>query len=76
MRNIQFKNIDTKTVAGNAIFITGLVESPLENITLENVSAVGLYGMKANNVDGLALKAVQVKGLKDSDYMFNNVKIK
>lgn len=76
MKNIHFKNIDTKTVAGNAIFITGLVESPLENITLENVSARGLYGMKANNVDGLTLKAVHVKGLKDSDYIFNNVKIK
>ena len=75
IRNVHFKNIDTKTVAGNAVFITGLVESPLENITLENIRAEGLYGMKANNVNGMSLKAVQVKGLNGSDYIFNNVKI-
>lgn len=75
IRNIHFKNIDTKTVAGNTVFITGLVESPLENITLENVRGRGLYGMKANNIDGLTLKAVQIKALKGKDYIFNNVKI-
>ncbi len=75
MRNIHFKNIDTKTVAGNAVFITGLVESPLENITLENVRAKGIGGMKANNIDGLTLKAVEIKGSEGNDYAFNNVNI-
>ena len=75
IRNVHFKNIDTRTVAGNAVFITGLVESPLENITLENVRARGLSGMKANNIDGLTLKNVDVKGAEGQDYIFNNVKI-
>ena len=75
MRNIHFKNIDTKTVAGNAVFITGLVESPLENITLENVRAKGIGGMKANNIDGLTLKAMEIKGSEGNDYTFNNVNI-
>ena len=75
IRNISFKNIATTTTAGNAVYITGLVESPLENITLENVRAEGIAGMIANNIDGLALKAVYIKGRKAKDYTFNNVKI-
>lgn len=73
IRNISFKNIDTKTIAGNAVFITGLAESPLENITLENVRARGIGGMKANNIEGLVLKAVDIKGFEGQDYIFNNV---
>lgn len=75
IRNISFKNIATTTTAGNAVYITGLVESPLENITLENIRAEGIAGMIANNIDGLALKAVYIKGRKAKDYTFNNVKI-
>lgn len=60
IRDILFKNIELETVGGNAIYLSGLAESKLENIMLINVKAKGVYGMKAYNIDGLLLKNVAV----------------
>jgi len=73
-RDITFKNIKLDTLAGNAIYLTGLPESPLKNIRLENVKAIGKYGLKAYNVDGLVLENVSVTSREDNDYTFKNVK--
>lgn len=61
IRNIVFSNIDLKTVAGNAVYIVGLPEMPLKDIKLKNVRAIGKYGMKTTNVEGLVLEDVSVR---------------
>lgn len=76
IKNITFKNIDMMTLAGNAIYLAGLPENSLKNIRLENVNAVGKYGMKACNVDGLVMENVKVTALEDTnDCILKNVRI-
>ncbi|AIQ57019.1 glycosyl hydrolase family 28 protein [Paenibacillus borealis] len=74
IRNISFRNIVLDTYAGNAVFMAGLPESPLQNIVLENVSAIGRYGLKAYNIEGLALRNVSVMSRMDEDYQFHNTR--
>jgi hypothetical protein len=62
------------TVAGNAIYLTGLPESPLENIRLENITAIGKHGFIANNVNGLMLNNVSVEAREGKAMRFDNVK--
>lgn len=73
IRDIVFKNITLKTVGGNAIYLTGLPESPLKNIYLENIKAEGKYGLKANNIEGLMLKNVSVISKEGNEYQYTNV---
>lgn len=72
-KNITFRNIVLDTKAGNAIFLAGLPESPLENILLENINASGKYGMKAKNIKGLAVTNVSVASREDEAYWYENV---
>lgn len=60
IQNILFKNIEVDTIGGNAIYMSGLAESPLKNIRLNSVKAIGITGMKASNIQGLELKDVDV----------------
>ncbi|AIQ51483.1 glycosyl hydrolase family 28 protein [Paenibacillus sp. FSL R7-0331] len=72
IRNITFRNIVLDTQAGNAIFMAGLPEQPLQNIVLENISAIGKYGLKAYNIEGLAMNKVSVLSRLDEPYQFRN----
>ncbi len=72
-RNITFKNVRIDTDGGNAIYLAGLAESPLENIRLENVWAKGKYGLKAANIRGLSMENVDVESEEGDAYMFRNV---
>lgn len=74
IRNIRFQNITLDTVGGNAIYLTGLPESPLENIHLENVTAVGKHGFIANNIRGLTLDRVSVEAREGTAMRFSNVR--
>ena len=74
IRNVLFQNITLDTVAGNAIYLAGLPESPLENIRLENVTAIGKHGFIANNVNGLVLNNVSVEASDGNAMRFDNVK--
>jgi len=74
IRNVLFQNITLDTVAGNAIYLTGLPESPLENIRLENVTAIGKHGFIANNINGLTLNNVSVEARDGKTMRFDNVK--
>lgn len=74
IRNVLFQNITLDTVAGKAIYLTGLPESPLENIRLENVTAIGRHGFIANNVNGLMLNNVSVEAREGNAMRFDNVK--
>lgn len=73
INNITFKNIVLDTFTGNAIYLTGLPESPLLNIKLENIYAIGKYGFKANNIRGLVLDNVNVISREDEKFVFHNV---
>lgn len=73
IQNLTFKNIEIETIGGNAIYLAGLPESPLKNISLLNISAIGRKGMKAYNVSGLAMENVTVKSNEDEDYIFEKV---
>lgn len=56
IRNITFKNVKSVTKTGRAVFLMGLPEQPLENITFENVRASGLSGLLVGNTKGLNMR--------------------
>ena len=61
IRNVLIKNISVDTFAGNAIFLNGLPEQYLENITLDHITAIAKTGMKVNNVNNLVMKNVVIQ---------------
>lgn len=73
IRDITFRNIRLDTAAGNAIYLAGLPEQPLENIRLEHIHAAGKYGMKAVNVKGLRMQDMTVVSHEDEAYEMSNV---
>lgn len=75
IRNIRFRNIVLDTHGGNAVFMAGLPESPLQNIHLENVHAVGKSGLKAFNIQGLVMKNVTVLSRDGEDYKLYNAEV-
>ena len=62
IRNILFENIVVDTIAGNAVYLSGLPERYLENIQMINIIALGKYGMKSYFIDGLRMDNVQIRG--------------
>jgi polygalacturonase len=73
IRNVLMKNISVETVAGNAVYLAGLPESFLQDITFENIHGIGKYGMKAYNVKNLILKNVVVTANEEEDDILFNV---
>lgn len=73
IKNITFRNAKIDTCGGNAIYISGLPEMHCENITLENISATGKYGMKAYFTDNLNMKNVEVSAREGENYVFEAV---
>lgn len=76
IRNITFENILVDTLTGNAIYMAGLPESKLENIILKNVYAVGKFGLKAFNIEGLRMENVTVLSKEDEPLILQNVYMK
>ena len=68
IKNVTFRNAVVETCGGNAVYLCGLPEKHLENITLENVSASGKRGMKAYYIDGLKMKNVKVSAREGKDF--------
>ena len=56
MDGIYFKNIELDTIGGNAVYLCGLPESPLENIYFENVRARGTRGITVMNTKSVEMK--------------------
>lgn len=73
IRDITFKNIELETIAGNAIYLAGLPENYLKNISLINVKAKGKYGMTAYNIDGLKQSEVTVEATEGNAITIKNV---
>jgi len=65
-----FRNITVKNVrcdgAETGIFLRGLPESKLQNITLEQVSVTANKGMVCSNVDGLRMNDVGVEATENA----------
>ncbi len=72
IRNVVFRNVLVDTCGGNAVYLSGLPERRCENITLENVCAVGKYGMKAYFIEGLHMKNVRVLAREGPDYVIED----
>lgn len=73
IKNVTFRNINMKSRVSNAIYLAGLPESPLEDITLINVTAEGPKGMKAYNIHGLVMEDVTVITPDEEKYHYENV---
>ena len=74
IQNIRFRDIDIETEEGYGIYVAGLPESPVRNISLENVTAHGKSGMLAVNVDGLSMNHVEVKAKEGDDIRMKQVR--
>lgn len=74
IRDLLFQNITLDTVGGNAIYLAGLPESPLENVRLDNVIATGEHGFIAYNVRELKMDRVAVEARNGSAMQFVNVR--
>lgn len=62
IQDIVIRDVETETIAGNAIFLQGLPERPLKNVTLENIRAKGKTGLTIINADGVVLRNVTAIG--------------
>lgn len=56
IRNILVENVTSETVAGNGLYLCGLPESPLENVTIRNVKMKALHPEVIQNVTGLVME--------------------
>ena len=63
IRHITLRDIETSTIAGNAIFLQGLPEMHLHGVTLENVRAKGRTGLTVINADGVVMRNVTAETL-------------
>lgn len=61
IRNIVLRDIETETIAGNAIFLQGLPERHLDGVRLENIRARGKTGLTVVNADGVVMKDVSAE---------------
>lgn len=58
IRGVTIRDIESETIAGNAIFLQGLPEMHLKEITLKNVRARGLTGLTLINADSVVMENV------------------
>ncbi len=70
-RNMHFENI-TGDGAPTAILITGLEDSPIENIRFENMTIRSTRGVVCSNVKGLRFDNVQVTPAKGPVFTLTN----
>ena len=73
IQNIRFRDIEIETEEGYGIYIAGLPESPVRNISLDHVTAHGKNGMLAVNVDGLHMNHVKIKADEGDDIRMKQV---
>jgi exo-poly-alpha-galacturonosidase len=57
---LHFRNLTIDNPRGYAIYITGLTERPIEDVTFDHVTAHSKLGLFARNIAGLTLQAVDL----------------
>ncbi|MEN8117223.1 MAG: glycosyl hydrolase family 28 protein [Bacteroidota bacterium] len=72
-RNIKFSNITCKN-AGVALNVKGTKNSPVENITLENIKIKAEAGMKFDWVNGIEFNKVKITPQYGDTILFTNCK--
>ncbi len=75
MRNIVFRNIKYKHKVSRAIFIGGLPENLIENVTFENIDIESAKGIEVYNIRGLEMKNVNVKTRSDWKDIYVNAEL-
>ena len=70
-RNITIKNVTCKG-AGQALFLQGLPEQNLENITLENIDIEADNGMTCIDADGISIKGMRLVTRNSPAITINN----
>ncbi len=66
IRNIIFENITVDTLVTTVIYLVGLPENPLKNITMKNISGSGKHTIKVRNVESLSLTEINLVETKES----------
>jgi len=59
-RDIHFRNIHIVNTTGWGIYLCGLAESPIRQVSFENVTVQSKDGMFVENVEGLSTQALKV----------------
>ncbi|MBS1368453.1 MAG: glycoside hydrolase family 28 protein [Lentisphaeria bacterium] len=75
IRDIFFENISLETRTGNAVYLAGLPECPLENIHLKNIRARGKGGLLAWNIRGLIMDHVAVSAETGENRRLRNIEM-
>ena len=74
----QFKNITVKNIvckgAGRALFLQGLPEMNLENVSLQNIQIVADKGGEVIDAKGISMKSVQITAHSGPALLFKNAK--
>lgn len=65
-RDLHFENIRIVNRGGRAIYICGLPEMPVRNVTLNRIDARAKVGSFIRNVDGLTRQSVSERPLDDA----------
>jgi polygalacturonase len=58
--NLHFRNITIDNPRGYAVYLSGLAERPIENVSFSNLTAKSQTGLFARNIDGLVLDQVSI----------------
>jgi len=73
-RNIHFKNITVSNLVGRGIYLSGLAERPVQNLTFTNVTVWAKTGLFGRNLDGITLNHVSVNARQGAPFEWMNVK--
>jgi exo-poly-alpha-galacturonosidase len=71
-RNIHFRNIVINETVRRGVNLVGLPESPVQNLTLTNISVTAKTGLRGENLDGVELRNVTVKAEEGPAYTWIN----
>jgi hypothetical protein len=73
-RDIHFKDIVIDNPGGRAVYLCGLGERPVGELTFTNMTVSAMTGMFGRNLDGIVLDHVTVKPLSGAAFDWENVK--
>jgi polygalacturonase len=73
-RNIHLKNIRIENPMGKFVYLRGMPEQPIKNLTFENIAGSSKQGFYGKNVDGIDLINVKFKAEEGYFYNWTNVK--
>ncbi len=73
-RDFHFKNITIENPKGRFVYLAGLKEQPVRNVTFENVTGSARTGFHGENLDGVTLRNVSVSAREGPPFTWVSVK--